>query len=109
MTYTIDRLITGATFDAVDARTRTALAANGFDPKVADRGMLMAAETYGANLEQAVGAGVFGVPTLVVDGELFWGEDATALFQDWLRDPGVFDTATMKRLDGLPVGTARKV
>ena len=30
MTYTIDRLITGATFDAVDARTRTALAANGF-------------------------------------------------------------------------------
>jgi uncharacterized protein (DUF302 family) len=30
MGYTIDRLITGATFDAVDARTRTALAANGF-------------------------------------------------------------------------------
>ena len=30
MTYTIDRLITGAAFDAVDARTRTALAANGF-------------------------------------------------------------------------------
>lgn len=30
MSYTIDRLITGATFDAVSARTRTALAANGF-------------------------------------------------------------------------------
>ena len=30
MAYTIDRMITGATFDAVDARTRTALAANGF-------------------------------------------------------------------------------
>ena len=30
MNYTIDRLITGATFDAVDARTRAALAANGF-------------------------------------------------------------------------------
>ena len=30
MGYTIDRLITGATFDAVDARTRAALAANGF-------------------------------------------------------------------------------
>ena len=29
MDYTINRLITGATFDAVDARTRTALAANG--------------------------------------------------------------------------------
>ena len=30
MSYTINRLITGATFDAVDALTRTALAANGF-------------------------------------------------------------------------------
>ena len=30
MDYTIDRLITGATFDAVDARTRAALAASGF-------------------------------------------------------------------------------
>ena len=30
MSYTINRLITGATFDAVDARTRTALTANGF-------------------------------------------------------------------------------
>ena len=30
MGYTIDRLITGATLDEVDARTRAALAANGF-------------------------------------------------------------------------------
>ena len=30
MGYTIDRLITGATFDEVDARTRAALTANGF-------------------------------------------------------------------------------
>ena len=30
MGYTIDRLITGATFDDVDSRTRAALAANGF-------------------------------------------------------------------------------
>ncbi len=30
MDYTINRLITGADFDAVDARTRAALAANGF-------------------------------------------------------------------------------
>ncbi len=30
MSYTINRLITGAAFDAVEARTRAALAANGF-------------------------------------------------------------------------------
>jgi 2-hydroxychromene-2-carboxylate isomerase len=52
-----------------------ALAANGFDPKVADRGMLMAAETYGANLEEAVARGVFGVPFFVVGEETFWGQD----------------------------------
>ncbi len=52
-----------------------ALAAAGFDPKVADRGMLMAAETYGANLEEAVAAGVFGVPFFVAGGAKFWGQD----------------------------------
>ena len=30
MSYTIDRLITGSAFDAVDSRTRAALTANGF-------------------------------------------------------------------------------
>lgn len=54
---------------------RAALAAHGFDPKVADRGMLMAAETYGANLEEAVRLGVFGVPFFVVGAQKFWGQD----------------------------------
>ena len=54
---------------------RAALAANGFDPAVADRGMLMAAETYAANLEDAVAAGVFGVPFFVVGDQRFWGQD----------------------------------
>ena len=61
------------------------------------------------NFQAALADNVFGVPTLVAGDALFWGEDATELFQDWLRDPGVFDTATMKRLDGLPVATARRV
>ncbi len=52
-----------------------ALAAHGFDPKIADRGMLMAAETYAANLEEAVSKGVFGVPFFVVGDQLFWGQD----------------------------------
>lgn len=52
-----------------------ALAANGFDPAIADRGMLMAAETYAANLEEAVSRGVFGVPFFIVGNERFWGQD----------------------------------
>lgn len=52
-----------------------ALEANGFDARVANRGMLMAAETYGANLEEAVAAGVFGVPFFVAGRARFWGQD----------------------------------
>jgi 2-hydroxychromene-2-carboxylate isomerase len=54
---------------------RGALSTNGFDPNVADRGMLMAADTYAANLEDAVGKGVFGVPFFVVADQRFWGQD----------------------------------
>lgn len=51
------------------------LAAHGYDPKVADRGMLNAAEAYVSNLEEAVARGVFGVPFYIVGEERFWGQD----------------------------------
>jgi 2-hydroxychromene-2-carboxylate isomerase len=51
------------------------LAAEGFDPAIADRGMLAAAETYASNLEEAVLRGVFGVPFYIVGDEMFWGQD----------------------------------
>jgi 2-hydroxychromene-2-carboxylate isomerase len=54
---------------------RAALTSNGFDANVADWGMLMAADTYAANLEDAVGKGVFGVPFFVVRDQRFWGQD----------------------------------
>lgn len=58
-----------------DEVIRATLAAHGFDPKVADKGMLMAAESYAANLEEAVSRGVFGVPFFLVGTEKFWGQD----------------------------------
>lgn len=54
---------------------RAILAKCGFDPALADRGMLMAAEAYGRNLEDAVAAGVFGVPSFIVGEQMFWGQD----------------------------------
>ncbi|WP_133477920.1 2-hydroxychromene-2-carboxylate isomerase [Cognatilysobacter segetis] len=60
-----------------------------------------------ANFEAAVADGVFGVPTLVADGEVFWGEDATAMFEDWRRDPAAFEQGEMARVAQLPVGVAR--
>ncbi|MDP3137908.1 MAG: 2-hydroxychromene-2-carboxylate isomerase [Burkholderiaceae bacterium] len=32
-------------------------------------------ERYDANTQQAIAAGVFGAPSYVVDGEIFWGQD----------------------------------
>ncbi|NBZ88316.1 2-hydroxychromene-2-carboxylate isomerase [Stagnihabitans tardus] len=67
-----------------DAVIGAALAEAGFDPKVADRGMLMAAETYAANLEEAVSRGVFGVPFFVVGEEKFWGQDRLEDLDLWI-------------------------
>ncbi len=60
---------------AEDAVIRDILAANGFDPGLADRGLLASAETYAANLEEAVERGVFGVPFYITGTETFWGQD----------------------------------
>ena len=62
---------------AEDAVIREVLAATGFDPGLADRGLFVGAETYARNLERAVEAGVFGVPFYhVLDSDQrFWGQD----------------------------------
>lgn len=60
---------------AEDEVVRDIMAAHGFDPAIADRGMFTAAEIYGDNLEKAVAAGVFGVPFMVVGAARFWGQD----------------------------------
>lgn len=60
---------------AEDETVRALLAAHGFDPAIADRYMLAAAETYAANLEEATGRGVFGAPSYLVADQLFWGQD----------------------------------
>jgi 2-hydroxychromene-2-carboxylate isomerase len=59
------------------------------------------------NGEEAIAQGVFGVPSAVVDGQVFWGTDATEMLFDYLdRDP-VFASEEMRRADTLPVGKVR--
>lgn len=61
---------------AQDAVIQACLSEAGFDPSLADRGLLAGAETYSANLEDAVKAGVFGAPFYITgDGAKFWGQD----------------------------------
>ncbi|KAA2284014.1 2-hydroxychromene-2-carboxylate isomerase [Arenimonas fontis] len=59
------------------------------------------------NFEAAVGEGVFGVPTLVVNGEPFWGEDAMDFALEVLRDPELLQEPEFRRLAGLPVAQGR--
>ena len=61
---------------AQDDVVRACLSDAGFDPALADSGLLQGAETYAANLEEAVERGVFGVPFYITgDGARFWGQD----------------------------------
>jgi 2-hydroxychromene-2-carboxylate isomerase len=59
------------------------------------------------NTEGALAVGVFGVPTLRLGEELFWGNDANAMIEDRLADPRIFDGAEYRRIAALPVGIER--
>ncbi|MGL5010771.1 MAG: 2-hydroxychromene-2-carboxylate isomerase [Paracoccaceae bacterium] len=63
---------------AEDEVIRDLLTTYGYDPNIADKHMLMAAETYANNLEEAVSRGVFGIPFYCVGEEMFWGQDRLA-------------------------------
>jgi 2-hydroxychromene-2-carboxylate isomerase len=60
------------------------------------------------NTEQAVQRGVFGVPTIEIDGELFWGADSMDFLRAVLANPAAVHNPEMRRLAALPVSAARK-
>ena len=60
---------------AQDEVVRACLSDAGFDPALADSGLLEGAETYARNLEEAVERGVFGAPFYFVGDQRFWGQD----------------------------------
>lgn len=59
------------------------------------------------NGEHAVAAGLFGVPSFVIDGEIFWGLDATGMAVDYLSEPQRFSSGELGRVANLPIGTER--
>ena len=61
-----------------------------------------------AQTEAAIGHGVFGVPTLLIDGEIFWGSDAVEFAKAYIADPAILQRDEMRRLAMLPVGASRK-
>ena len=59
------------------------------------------------NTEWACARGVFGVPTVVIGEELFWGHDAIDMALDYLEQPQTFADADMRAIDTLPIAAAR--
>ena len=45
-----------------------------------------------SNTQRAIDAGVFGVPTMQVGTELFWGADSGQLLREYLESPERFET-----------------
>lgn len=115
-------LVAGSTPEAVDAifdwiwrRGETGDSVEALAPVIDALGV--EAEALGAdaikaalrdNTEAALVAGVFGVPTLSIGDELFWGNDAHDFALDALQHPELLDDPEMLRLKQLPVGIRRR-
>ncbi len=104
----------GATRDGAtqDGATRDGAPQDGAGPGGAGPGGAGSDEAAKARLrrwtEEAVAAGVFGVPTLQAGAELFWGADAMPMAEAFLADPALFDAPEMRRLAALPDGASRR-
>lgn len=59
------------------------------------------------NTDEAIARGVFGVPTLAIGDELFWGFDATAMAADYVLAGCRYEDPEYARVASLPVGASR--
>jgi 2-hydroxychromene-2-carboxylate isomerase len=59
------------------------------------------------NTDEALARGVFGVPTLAIGDELFWGADATAMAADYVAAGCRYADPEMARVAGIPIGAER--
>ena len=92
--------------DSVEALALVAARLGIADPAAAIAAPAVKAQLK-ANFEAAMEEGVFGVPTLSLDGRLFWGDDAHDFALACLHDPALWDEPEMQRVATLPIGAAR--
>ena len=59
------------------------------------------------NTSRAIENGVFGVPTFVVDRQIFWGGDSSDMMLDFIKNPELFSSEEMKRVSSMPMGLIR--
>lgn len=61
-----------------------------------------------SNTDEAIALGVFGVPTIAIDKELFWGHDMTDMAAAYIKDAQAFEDSEMQRVSNLPIGVERR-
>lgn len=71
---------------AVDDVIKECLTDAGFDPTIADSGLMLGADIYGRNTEEALMRGVFGAPSYLVGDQVFWGQDRLSFLDDYLGE-----------------------
>ena len=57
--------------------------------------------------QQAIDLGLFGVPSMVVNGQVFWGQDALPMLRAYLQGDAWFESAEWQDVGKLPVGIRR--
>ncbi len=58
--------------------------------------------------EEAIAAGAFGVPTMIADGELFWGVDSLPLLERFLGGERAADPKTIERWRAVTPSATRR-
>lgn len=103
---TIFRHVWVGGFEASDTARLAALTAQ-LNPRRTARDEAVKQELK-TNTDTAIAAGVFGVPCMQVDQDVFWGLDALPMLRQRLMDDPWFSQSDWRNVSGLPVGVQRK-
>lgn len=92
--------------DAADAERLAALSAD-LKP-VGDVASDTVKQQLKAHTDEAIALNLFGVPSFVVDGQVFWGNDALPMLRAYLQGDPWFQSPEWTGVAQLPVGVQRK-
>ena len=92
--------------DAADAERLAALSAD-LKP-VGDVASDTVKQQLKAHTDEAISRNLFGVPSLVVDGQVFWGNDALPMLRAYLLGDDWFDSPDWHGVSDIAVGIRRQ-
>lgn len=93
-------------YDAADEQRLQALVEH-LQPQRALHDATVKAELK-TNTDAAIAAGVFGVPSVEVDGQYFWGLDALPMLRGYLSGDAWFGSAAWMKAADVPTGAMRQ-